>query len=178
MPPELGNRMVKVQHLAKKEHCHRMVTAGRPRGLCWGSCSSLLSLLCPRGILTQAARSRVYSVRAANAWRDAEETEGPCRGSAWFLSAYSVSGQQAESGGARRAGQARLMGNTLRVPLLFRWCWLLMAEPTSRDLSRIFSSTIKPRLDHAKAHAPYRLSLILSHFPSITGPRRRTRRDT
>jgi hypothetical protein len=34
---------------------------------------------------------------SANAWRDAEQTEEPCRGIAWLLSAYSVSGQQAEA---------------------------------------------------------------------------------
>ena len=40
-----------------------------------------------------------------SAWRDAEETEEPCMGTAWLLSDYSVSGQQGEPGDARRAAK-------------------------------------------------------------------------
>ena len=43
--------------------------------------------------------------RSANAWRDAEETEEPCRGTAWLLSAYAVSGQQAEAISVQRAAK-------------------------------------------------------------------------
>jgi hypothetical protein len=72
-----------------------MVAAGRPRGLCWGGCSALLSLLSPVAFRFNAAECTRTLYGSANARRDAEETEQASWGTAWLLSAYSVSGQQA-----------------------------------------------------------------------------------
>jgi hypothetical protein len=93
-------------------------TARRPRGLCWGGCSALLSLLSPRGIPSHAPEPERTGYRSAKSWKDAEETEGPCRGTAWLLSAYSVSGPAGRTQRRRAYGQVsplRMHGDALRV---------------------------------------------------------------
>ena len=63
MLPDLGKSMAKVQQSAGKEHDQSMVTARRPRGVCWGGGPALLSLLSPRGIPSWA-KPAAYSVRS------------------------------------------------------------------------------------------------------------------
>src|ERR1022692_2446979 len=56
----------------------------------------------PLGGYKVHAWQTVRRCASANAWGDAEETEQPCRGTAWVLSDYSVSGQQAGPSGVQR----------------------------------------------------------------------------
>lgn len=55
MPPEIGNRMVKVQEMRGKVQDQNMVTARRTAWPLLGGCSALLSGLSPRGVPSQAA---------------------------------------------------------------------------------------------------------------------------
>jgi hypothetical protein len=64
----LGELMVKVQHLAQKEHRHHMVMAREPRGLCWGGWpySPVSSL--PSWHSDSGGRLRAHSVRFRQCW--------------------------------------------------------------------------------------------------------------
>lgn len=91
------NRMVKVQDLHRK--------GGRVRCYAPASLTTPAALRGPRQI-----ESAQYG--QANAWRDAEETEEPCWGTAWVLSDYSVSGPAGRT--QRRTVQRSVLRRNLR----------------------------------------------------------------
>ena len=69
---------------------------GRRSGDAWGH-APLCSLIMQAFLFAAECTRTVYG--SANAVGDAEEKEQPCRGTAWVLSDYSVSGQQAGPSG-------------------------------------------------------------------------------
>jgi len=171
-----------------------MVTARRPRGLCWGGCSALLSLLSPCGIPTQAADCTRTAYGSANAWR---ECGGNGRATAGALRGYcpltQSPGQQAEPSGAghtakrvpwrthgERLAQHRLNASSSFAstspskPALGRIAVRYVCTTGSSSTTRIFMArTLSSRLSvwsRRNRHA-VNLSLDLSTqtFPSVVG---------